>query len=580
MLNNLSKLFGIGLIGLGISPLFSGVALANEDNLESIQAFQQQSAAIANKRQNLQLKTFQDQGFSNDMGKITNVSDMNSRSMNQVTSVNELRDVQPTEWAYEALKSLVERYGCIVGYPDRTFRGDRALSRWEFAAGLNACMNVMERLLQENVTVIREDIDKLKQLAQQFEQELAAMGARIDNLETRTAYLEDHQFSTTTKLNGDVIFIYSGVGGSEQADGPPNQPIQNGKITANYRSRMNFDTSFTGEDQLRVRIQTANYFLARAGSNLTDFNFSVASDRNVPQVNKLQYRFPVGESLTVWINGAKITLDDVADPLAPFTNSFTDGALSFFGAIAPIYLLSDNTGPGAGASYSFSKNLNLGAFYSAGKGYSPESGQGLFNGQYVAGTQLTYLPSPDTGIGIAYSHQYIPQNQYDSFGVAGFTGLANADNPFSFENRDNFGDGNATSSDNVALMATWRIAPGFSMEGWGMYTSASAEGGDRAGDSADIWNWKISFAFPDLFQEGNLGVLSVGQPPYAATLSNNNNLPDVTPSTTTAPWFAESFYVFKVNDNISITPGLWVGTSPANGRDPLWIGAIRSSFKF
>ena len=114
--------------------------------------------------------------------------------MNQVTSVNELRDVQPTEWAYEALKSLVERYGCIVGYPDRTFRGDRALSRWEFAAGLNACMNVMERLLQENVAVLREDIDKLKQLAQQFEQELAVMGARIDNLEIRTAYLEDHQF--------------------------------------------------------------------------------------------------------------------------------------------------------------------------------------------------------------------------------------------------------------------------------------------------------------------------------------------------------------------------------------------------
>ena len=47
VLKNLSKVFGVGLIGLGITPLFSGVALANEDNLESIQAFQQQSAAIA-----------------------------------------------------------------------------------------------------------------------------------------------------------------------------------------------------------------------------------------------------------------------------------------------------------------------------------------------------------------------------------------------------------------------------------------------------------------------------------------------------------------------------------------------------
>jgi hypothetical protein len=62
-------------------------------------------------------------------------------TLQQLTSVSELKDVQPTDWAYEALKSLVERYGCIVGYPDQTFRGNRALSRWEFAAGLNACLN-------------------------------------------------------------------------------------------------------------------------------------------------------------------------------------------------------------------------------------------------------------------------------------------------------------------------------------------------------------------------------------------------------------------------------------------------------
>ena len=90
--------------------------------------------------------------------------------MSQVTSISELRDVSPTEWAYEALRSLVERYGCIVGYPDRTFRGNRALSRFEFAAGLNACLNTIERLLQENVAVLREDIEKLKRLAQEFEQ--------------------------------------------------------------------------------------------------------------------------------------------------------------------------------------------------------------------------------------------------------------------------------------------------------------------------------------------------------------------------------------------------------------------------
>ncbi|HEY9671801.1 MAG TPA: iron uptake porin, partial [Waterburya sp.] len=61
-------------------------------------------------------------------------------TIDQVTNVSQLSDVRPTDWAYEALRSLVERYGCIAGYPDGTFRGNRALSRYEFAAGVNACL--------------------------------------------------------------------------------------------------------------------------------------------------------------------------------------------------------------------------------------------------------------------------------------------------------------------------------------------------------------------------------------------------------------------------------------------------------
>src|SRR5919199_1040438 len=59
-------------------------------------------------------------------------------TVEQVNSVTQLSDVQPTDWAYEALRSLVERYGCIAGYPNGTYRGNRAMSRYEFAAGLNA----------------------------------------------------------------------------------------------------------------------------------------------------------------------------------------------------------------------------------------------------------------------------------------------------------------------------------------------------------------------------------------------------------------------------------------------------------
>lgn len=493
-------------------------------------------------------------------------------SMAQITSVSQLRDVAPTDWAYEALRSLVERYGCLVGYPDRTYRGERALTRWEFAAGLNACLSVMERLIQENVNILREDIDKLKRLAQEFAAELSALGARVDNLEARVSFLEDHQFSTTTKLSGEVIFNYSGVWGAETAalDEPPGTSIDDGQIALNYRSRLFFDTSFTGEDLLRIRLQTANFQFARGGSNLTDYNYSANTDNQVT-ANKVFYRFTVGQDLTVWLASSRLNLDDISDPIAPFTSSYTQGAISFFGAIAPIYLINDNQGPGAGALYSFSDSLNLSLYYSAGEGFSPNQGQGLFNGQFGAGTQLTYTVSAGTGIGIAYLHNYFPQGFTSNFSVSGYMGVANSDAPF--------GD-NATTSDNIALLWSWLITPGLSLEGWGMYTLANAQGGDRAGDRADLWNWKVSLALVDLFAEGNLGVITVGQPPYAATITNKNNVPDAIAATSDTPWLVETFYVFKITDNISVTPGVFVGINPENGRAPLWVGTIRTGFTF
>ncbi|WP_034934544.1 iron uptake porin, partial [Gloeocapsa sp. PCC 73106] len=84
--------------------------------------------------------------------------------LSQVTSVSQLRDVSPGDWAFEALRTLVERYGCIVGYPDQTFRGNQPTSRYEFAAGLNACLQQMERLIAASEAVLREDIERLQLL--------------------------------------------------------------------------------------------------------------------------------------------------------------------------------------------------------------------------------------------------------------------------------------------------------------------------------------------------------------------------------------------------------------------------------
>src|SRR6478672_2923523 len=115
----------------------------------------------------------------------------------QVTSVSQLSDVRPTDWAFQALQSLVERYGCIAGYPDGTFRGNRAMTRYEFAAGLNACLDQVTELIQggSRNLATREDLASVQRLQEEFAAELATLRGRVDALEARASELEANQFS-------------------------------------------------------------------------------------------------------------------------------------------------------------------------------------------------------------------------------------------------------------------------------------------------------------------------------------------------------------------------------------------------
>ncbi|MCT0249820.1 S-layer homology domain-containing protein, partial [Synechococcus sp. CS-197] len=56
-------------------------------------------------------------------------TDVIGDSLEQVTSITQFSDVYPTDWAYQALSNLIERYGCVAGYPNGTYRGNRAMTR-------------------------------------------------------------------------------------------------------------------------------------------------------------------------------------------------------------------------------------------------------------------------------------------------------------------------------------------------------------------------------------------------------------------------------------------------------------------
>jgi hypothetical protein len=482
---------------------------------------------------------------------------MYNQPMSQVTSVNQLRDVEPTAWAFEALRSLVERYGCIVGYPDRTFRGDRALTRWEFAAGLNACLNKIESLIQENVAVLREDIDKLKRLAKEFESELAALGARVDNLEERVSFLEDHQFSTTTKLRGEVVFAISDVWGDAAFSN------ENFTETAfNYRVRLNFETSFTGKDLLRTRLQAGNFntrynFPGTTETNTTRLAFDDGTNNNVT-IDDLWYRSSLG-GVTFWVGANSLSLDDVFYTNNPLWDPSSTGALQRLQRYNSLVYRGPD-GAGIGVRFGDIKGLNFTAAYLANSASNPVSGEGLFDGGYSAGAQLGF-GFWGTTFAATYirSYQNVSTQNFDrGSGLLG--GVSSLDAEFPFGNDSSF------SSDRFGLEANVRLFNFVNLSGWGGYAQAYESG---TSEEAEIWTWNAQLFFADVFGEGFGFGIGGGMPPQG-------------PNRQETAYIAEIQFRLPITDNILLTPGAYAVFNPegSSNNDTQIVGVIRSTFKF
>lgn len=99
----------------------------------------------------------------------------------QVTSVSQFVDVEPTDYYFQALQSLYERYGCVTAYPDKTFRGNKPLTRGEFAIQLNSCLDRVNELIAIATATAssamhdQEEIDKLESRVTQLQQKLESV---------------------------------------------------------------------------------------------------------------------------------------------------------------------------------------------------------------------------------------------------------------------------------------------------------------------------------------------------------------------------------------------------------------------
>ncbi|MEW6495480.1 MAG: iron uptake porin [Cyanobacteriota bacterium] len=506
-------------------------------------------------------------------------------ALDQVTNVTQLRDVSPGDWAFEALRSLVERYGCIAGYPDGTYRGNRAMTRYEFAAGLNACLQQVERLIRTagEGAATREDLITLQRLIDEFGPELAGLRGRVDALEARTTELELTQFSTTTKLDAQVVFALAGIATGDNALG---EEIPN-VVAFGDRIRLNFDTSFTGKDILRTRLQALNLrsfsgtstFTPEGDLRFAEGTFGTESNNDV-EIDALLYAFPIGKT-TVVIEANAGAPDDFTNTVNPFIDGDGDtGALSNFATRNPIYGLVG--GAGIGIRHTFSDALELSLGYLAAEANDPNEGSGLFDGPYGAIAQVTVKPIEKLTLGLTYINAYNADLTAGSNRANLRTALA--DNPNLPVGLQPFtGLTVPTSSNSYGVEASFQVSPNFYLGGWVGYTNTrtlSTAGGVLPRGDLDIWNWAATLTFPDLGREGNVAALIVGMEPKVTDVSPG--LRGAIGEDRDTSLHIEGFYQFKVTDNIAITPGVIWLTAPdhnSNNND-IVIGTIRTTFSF
>lgn len=473
-------------------------------------------------------------------------------SIEEILPVFQLRDVQPTDWAYEALRLLVERYNCLPDSPDPFFRGRQILSRNEFAAGLNHCLQNLQNLLAV-------DIETVQQLEENFQQELrelAVISTGVDGLEARVAELQSHQFSTTVKFGGQTILNFAVPAGGN----PPG--LGNTEAVFAHQTQLAFLTSFTGRDRFAFSFSTGNF------DDLGFANFQVlntynallnsqAGLRNDLVLNSLEYRTAAFNNRVVFtFKPIGFSLTDVLTANTPYLDS-GHGAVSRFASGSP-FLQIGAVNAGFGFDWLASDRLRLQMAY----GVRNSSERGLFDATHrTLGVQALAKPSENIIAGVAYLNGYANDGRLDTL-----TGSFNADTSgFFLEPAD-------IHALNLTLQI--RLNPKMVLGAWGgLAATRSRESRAIALSGTGL----LSLGIADPFgREGDFWAFMVGMPPKLIAGAAIERV-----DADTSLHF-ETFYRFRINDNLSILPGFFFVTNPGHirGNSTIIVGSVRTVFRF
>jgi len=347
----------------------------------------------------------------------------------------------------------------------------------------------------------------------------------------------DGGFSETTTLDGKVIFTVGALNVEETGE-------TEGTL-ATYMWQGNLNTSFTGDDNLYVRLKTGNATGWQTSYTYGTYLSSSKGNADAIKVDKIWYTFPVGEKHTVWI-GPKIenyymhaTTPSIYQPI---TKQFTLG--------------------GNGAAYGASTNPGFGWAYKADNGFAISSNVVSKEGDSTSGWGTNEsATSWATQIGYTqptYSASVILNMKYNGWTDSYYT------TPFG-KLRPNGGN-----SSNIGLRGWWRP------EDAGKATPSISLGYDTsetdATTNSNTTAYFVGLTWEDTFTPDDKIGVAFGQPQTRED------------ETTVDPIAWEAYYSYQVNDSVNVTPAIFGGSDRAGsagrqGRDHLG-AVVETTFKF
>jgi hypothetical protein len=431
----------------------------------------------------------------------------------------------------------------------------------------------------------------------------------VDALDAKTAKLEAQQFSTTTKLSGLAFFNLTGATaggnvlretGARNAGVPITATAVRPNVTFGYYLFLNLTTSFTGKDALVTQLVTgngnspANNFVSAGYTNSWGTPFldqTGVPTANVFNIRELFYSFPVASNVNVAI-GPRLNFYRYFDGNR-FTN-FLTGATSFNSNGSTLSNAVDR-GSGAVVTWTINPQFRLTAAYlgenteflsSANPNFNTSSNpnQGLFGGTNTLTAELVYSPSRDANIRFLYTRSNIKTT---SITVAGttfndrITGATAEPLPYGVADDGQGGGINNATADTIILNFDWLITKGFGIFGRYSYGSTNISPLNPAvqGGSVNVNAFQFGLAFPDLFKESALAVLSFVVP---HSYSSGRNFLASGGGDGATQYDLELSYYYPISKNIAIVPAFYAIFNPNSfSTNPtVFVGNLRTQFSF